>query len=99
MKTILVTFVLSFFFSFAGMAQNSKEVKEVVCKVNMHCMSCKNKIEKNITFEKGVKGFSADLATNTVKVKYRADKTTDETIAEAIKKLGYKVEIIEEEKE
>ena len=42
--------------------------------VSMDCMACKQKIEKNIAFEKGVKTLDVNLAEKTVKVKYNKQK-------------------------
>lgn len=98
MKTTFVVFLLTTFLSFTAFSQDgSKKVEETTFKVNMHCMSCKNKVEKNMSFEKGVKDLKADLATNTVTITYRSDKTSSEKLKEAIIKLGYKAEIVEAE--
>lgn len=68
---------------------NKKEVKEVTYEVAMDCQSCVNKITKNLSFEKGVKDIKADLESQTVYVKYRADKTSNEKLVAALKKLGF----------
>ena len=70
---------------------NKKEVKEVTFQVAMDCQSCANKITKNLSFEKGVKDIKADVAKQTVYIKYRADKSSNAKLKEALKKLGYEV--------
>lgn len=97
MKTKIVMLLITAFMSSSSFAQKEgKEIKQMICSVNMDCMSCKNKIEKNIAFEKGVKDISADVSTNTVIVKYRADKNTAEEISKAISELGYESQIKED---
>jgi copper chaperone CopZ len=69
----------------------------VVCfKVSMDCMSCKQKIEKNIAYEKGVKALDVNLSDKTVKVKYNKLKNSPEILKHAIEKLKYEVKIITE---
>lgn len=82
--------------SFAGVsAQEKKDNKNetVVFNVSMDCMGCKNKIEKNIAFEKGVKDLDVNLENKTVKVTYDTRKTSKENLIAAIKKLGYDAEV------
>lgn len=62
--------------------------------VSMDCMACKQKIEKNIAFEKGVKTLDVNLAEKTVKVKYNKQKNNPELLKQAIEKLKYEVEIV-----
>ena len=42
--------------------------------------------------KKGVKNLKVDLETNTILVEYKEGKSSDETIAKAIKKKGYDAE-------
>jgi copper chaperone CopZ len=84
--------------STAGFAQDKKLKKKLettTYSCNMHCGSCQNKIEHNISFEKGVKAVTSDLEKQTVTVTYRADKSSKEAIKKALVDLGYKPEIIE----
>lgn len=93
MKTIrfiLITFFVAFSVNMYAQKEADKNAKEtVVFSVPMDCMSCKNKIEKNIAFEKGVTDLQVDLPAKTVTVTFKNNKTnTDELIA-AFKKLGF----------
>lgn len=65
-------------------------------KVEMDCESCKQKIEKNIAFEKGVKAIDVNLASKTVRIKFNKLKNNPELLKQAIEKLKYSVEIIDE---
>lgn len=67
------------------------EIKEVIFHVHLHCNNCVKKVQENIAFEKGVKGLEVSLENQTVTVKYDAAKTSEETLCQAIEKLGYKV--------
>ncbi len=87
MRKIVAIIVISFF-AFALNAQEKEKV-ETTFNVNMHCMSCVNKIEKNIAFEKGVKGISCNLEAKTVTVTYRADQTNTDNLIEGFAKIGY----------
>ncbi|MEW5846887.1 MAG: heavy-metal-associated domain-containing protein [Bacteroidota bacterium] len=71
------------------------EIKTVTYEVNMHCQSCKAKIERDIVFEKGVKEVEATLDKKLVTIKYDATKTDPEKIAKAIEKLGYTAKRVE----
>jgi mercuric ion binding protein len=53
------------------------------------CEQCKDKIENDLSFEKGVKKVKLDLDTKEVMVVYNPEKTTPAKIAEAITKIGY----------
>jgi copper chaperone CopZ len=69
-----------------------KKGEEVTFTVNMYCENCKTKIEKNISWEKGVKDLTVDLEKKTVKIVYDAKKTTEENLKKAIEKLGFTAE-------
>lgn len=76
-----------------------KKIAEVTIKSSTLCDMCKEKIEKNITFEKGVKLVKVDIEASTVYVKYRTDKTTPDEIRKAISLLGYRADDIPANKE
>lgn len=93
-KLIIVSILLLGFGVLASQAQKN-EVKSVTYEVNMHCQSCKAKIERDIVFEKGVKEVEATLDKKLVTIKYDATKTDPDKIAKAIEKLGYTVKVVE----
>lgn len=83
-------------------AQEQKKKKDsklttVVLHSEISCNNCKQRIEKNIPFEKGVKDLKVSLADKTVTIVFRNDKNTSEKLCEAVTKLGYKSVIIKEE--
>ncbi len=92
---IMIMFVMT---SFAQEQKKGKKLKTVTYSCNMHCVSCQQKIEHNMAYEKGVKAIIADKDEQTVTVTYRTDKNSDEGLKKAIIDLGYKVEIVEKQK-
>lgn len=74
-------------------AKPAKEYATVVFDTNLHCDKCVKKVEENISFEKGVKDLDVSLEKQTIKITYDKAKTNEETLAKAVKKLGYKAEI------
>lgn len=58
------------------------------------CEHCKETIEKNIRFEKGVKKVEFDETTHLVTVKFDESKTNLKNIQMAISKLGYDADSI-----
>lgn len=73
-------------------AKPKKDLKTVTFKSNPHCKACANKIQENIAFEKGVKDLKISVEEQTITITYDAAKTSEEKLAAAIKKLGYKAE-------
>lgn len=95
MKKILIIALSLLTLTFAANAQDSKKSKisEVKLSVNLHCDNCKQRIEKNIPFEKGIKDLDVNLDDKTVTVKYDNTKTDVEKIKASITKLGYTAEV------
>jgi len=99
MKKILVLLAMVLMMINTNAKEKKKNISEVIFKVEMDCQGCVKKIEKNIAFEKGVKGLTVVLEEQKVKVSYRDDKTDKEKLKKAFEKLGYKaVEWKDEEK-
>ena len=90
MKRILFVLICAVMACATAFAQDVKGKKEkVTFKVEtMDCEHCIKKIEKNISFEKGVTDLKCDLSTRTAEVTYRTDKTTTDKLASAFKKIG-----------
>lgn len=90
-KILALTMCLAMVFSFGTTFANKKDKVTVTFKAELHCKSCKAKIEKNLPFEKGVKDLKVDMAKKTIKIVYRKDKTTEAKLIAAIEKCGVKV--------
>ncbi|MDR2126573.1 MAG: cation transporter [Prevotellaceae bacterium] len=96
MNRILIIALSLLTLTFAANAQSKKNNKIAEVKLavsNMHGDHCKQRIEKNIPFEKGIKDVEVNLKDNTVTVKYDNTKTDVEKIREYFTKLGYPTEV------
>ena len=69
-------------------AADDKE-KEVKIKTSAICEMCKERIERNLAFEKGIKESNLDLKDKVVTVKYNPKKTDVNKIKANISKSGY----------
>ena len=87
----------------AAQAQDKKQKKqanlqEVTFVTTIDCKNCVKKVEANLPYERGIKDMKVTLDDQTVWIKYDANKTDKEKLAEAIRKLGYEAEeVIPEE--
>ena len=101
MKRILTIMICAMFtFSFAS-AQDAKKKSNVAKTTflveSISCENCIKKIEKNIAFEKGVTDLKCDLEKKIVEVTYRSDRTTDEKLMDAFKKIDKPAKVIKKE--
>jgi copper chaperone CopZ len=69
-----------------------KKTEEVIFVVNMHCDNCKVRIERALTWHKGVKDLEVKLKALTVRVRFDPRKTSIQDIQQAITALGYTCE-------
>lgn len=78
------------FFALSVMA---KDIKTIIFTTNpqMHCENCEKKIKNNVRFVRGVKSIETNVDSQTVTIKYDADKTTPEKIRDGFAKIGYTV--------
>ena len=88
----------------AAQAQDKKQKKqanlqEVTFVTTIDCKNCVKKVEANLPYEKGIKDMKVTLDDQTVWIKYDANKTDKEKLAEAIRKLGYEAEEVIPEEE
>ena len=85
-KKVVLGMVLPLVLSFTVVA---KDIQKVEIQTEMHCNSCKNKIEKTLKNTEGIEKVKADIKTNTVKVEYDKDVISDDEITKKIIDLGY----------
>ena len=95
MKKIRFILMLAILVIAVNANAEKKGEKTVVFKANLHCISCKNKVEKNIPFEKGVKDLKIDMDKQTITIIFREDKNNVENLQKAIEKLHIEVKGIE----
>lgn len=79
--------MVSIFIGTSIFAQNN--VEEVKIQTSAQCGMCKDRIEKNIVFEKGVVDVVLDMDTKIATIKYKANKTNPDNLRQAIAKLGH----------
>ena len=96
MKTL--TTILILLISFGGFAQEKEKTKTIEIKTSAVCSMCKERIEHDMAFEKGVKEVELDLETKVVTITYKPNKTNKESLKKAITKIGYDADDLEAEK-
>jgi copper chaperone CopZ len=84
MKKLVIIFAFVAF----GVAANA-QTEKVEIKTSAICGMCKDAIERDLAFEKGVNSADLDLETKIVTVEYNAKKTNPEKIKTRITKVGY----------
>lgn len=98
-NVITITLIaLTTLFTTSVKAQKAKETAELKIKTSAQCEMCKNRIEKAMAYEKGIKSSHLDVKTATLTVIYRPSKTKEENILKAISKTGYDANGIEADK-
>lgn len=85
MKKIIYFLVFFIGWTTAGYAQSDT----IVVQTSSVCNTCKKTIERDLSFEKGIKSSSLDVATSKLTVIYDSRKTTPEKIRQRISKIGY----------
>lgn len=95
MKTIRFVMMLTVMLIVAVSANAEKKgEKTVIFSADLHCKSCVIKVEKNIPFEKGVKGLKVDMDSQTITITFREDKNSIENLKKAIEKLDIQVKSV-----
>lgn len=89
--------------SVSAQAQNKKKaapkLEEVTFSADIHCNSCKNKVDAALPYIKGVKDFKVSVEERTVWFKYDATKVTKQKLGAELAELGFPAkEIVKEEK-
>ncbi len=78
--------------------KDRKKVETVTFDTNLHCKNCVKKVQENIAFEKGVKDLDVSLEKQTITVKYDPAKTSVDSLARAVRKLGYNADVHKDKK-
>lgn len=95
LRTLFLTVLTSCLLTghlFAGASVRDDKEKEVKIKTSAICSMCKARIERNLTFEKGVKEADLDVKTKVVTIKYNPTKTDVTKLKANISKTGYDAE-------
>ncbi|MDP3462785.1 MAG: cation transporter [Bacteroidales bacterium] len=75
--------------------EKASKLEKVIIKTSAVCQQCKDRLEKNIAFEKGVRAVSLDLETKELTVEFRTGKNTKEGLKKAVTKVGYDADELE----
>ena len=81
---------ISMFFVMSGFIKTAMAQMDTIrIKTSSICEQCKERIENDLSFEKGIKSSNLDLKTKIVTVVYNPKKTDEQRIRVAITKIGY----------
>jgi len=99
-KNVILSSVVLFALMLISAAAFSQDKKEATIKIKTSavCDQCKERIEKSLAFEKGVKTAVLDVDTKILTVTYNPSKTTPDDIRKAVSKLGYDADNIAKDK-
>ena len=98
MKTFrAISLMLIIMLAFSATAQEEQKTKEITIKSSVVCDMCKDRIENDMAFEKGVKAATVNLKTKEIDITYRTDKTNPDKLRTAISKIGYDADDVEAE--
>jgi cation transport ATPase len=81
------TLAILFFIAFAFTAE--AQVKQIGIKTSAVCEMCKARLEKDLTFEKGVKSVNLDLETKVLNIAYLDGKTNPDILRKRVTLVGY----------
>lgn len=95
-KYLLIIIGIVASFSVFGQ-QQQKQVVEI--QTSAICIMCKQAIERDLTYEKGVKSVDLDLETKVVTVEYNAKKTNPDAIRKRITLVGYHADSLQRDPE
>ncbi len=95
MKTKILILIITAIFLAPGInAQEKKDKKKkelvtIEVQTSAKCGQCKERLEHDMAFEKGVKFVELDNDTKILTIKYKEGKNTKENLKKAITKIGY----------
>ena len=87
MKIIKTIFLAASFFIISNHVHAQTDTLQI--RTSAVCEQCKERIESDLSFEKGIKSSNLDLKSKIITVIYNPNKTDKQKIREAITKIGY----------
>ncbi len=79
--------------------KNEKKLETIEIQTSAVCGMCKEKLEHDIAFEKGVRFVELDNKTKVLTIKFKKGKNTKENLKKAVTKVGYDAdELLAEQK-
>ncbi len=98
MKTMPLFFLLAVIAITAscGMTKNGASVKQTISiQTNAQCGDCRERIEEELNFTKGVIFAELDMETKELTVKYNSNKISPDEIRQQIASIGYAADDVE----
>lgn len=89
MKNIITITLIALTTLFTANLKAQKTNDTIKIKTSAQCEMCKQRLEKSMAYEKGIKSSSLDVNTAIFTVVYKPNKTTPDKIKSAIIKTGY----------
>ena len=86
---VLAGFFFLIGLSFQTQAQKAKKVATIKIKTSTQCEMCKERLEKAMAYEKGIKSAVLDVPSKVLTVTYKTRKTNPDKIRKAVSKVGY----------
>jgi len=86
---VMMAAVLLFVFTGTVSSQEHKKEETITIKTSAVCGMCKERIENDMKFEKGVTAVNLDLKTKILTITYKTAKTNPEKLRVAVTKIGY----------
>lgn len=87
--TVFMAFLLMAGLSIFAQSEQSSKLETVTIKTSAVCQDCKDRIEHDMAFEKGVKSVTLDLETKELTITFKKGKNTKENLKKAVTKIGY----------
>ena len=87
-KTIVLSSII-LLFSGLNMSLSAQKEAVVDIQTSAQCEMCKDRLESNLAFEKGITKVALNMETKKISITYKTSKTDVETIKSSIAKLGY----------
>ena len=88
-KVIITALLLSLAALQMNAQDNKVKIDTVSIQTSAKCNDCKERLEHDMAFEKGVKAVELDSETKILTIVYKNNKTTEEKLKIAITKIGY----------
>ena len=89
MKKIVFITVTLLLLSGVVFTIQAQQIKVVEIQTSAQCEMCKERLESNLSFEKGIKNVKLDMETKKLSVTYKSSKTDINAVKNTIVGLGY----------
>jgi len=88
LATLILFTIIAFSYNNV-IAQKTNKKATIIIKTSTQCNMCKNRVEKEMAYTKGIISASLNVDKAQLTVKYKTHKTSPEKIRKAISNIGY----------